>query len=81
MLPTEMSFSNPNIPMLAEALGCVGLRAETPQEVIPTIEKALAITDRPVVMEFVCDPDEMVFPMIVAGGSNDEILMRAEDLK
>lgn len=78
---TEMSFSNPNIPMLAEALGCVGLRAETPQEVIPTIEKALAITDRPVVMEFVCDPDEMVFPMIVAGGSNDEILMRAEDLK
>jgi acetolactate synthase-1/2/3 large subunit len=78
---TELSYSNPNIPMLAEALGCVGFRAETPQDVIPTIEKGLAINDRPVVMEFVCDPDAMVFPMVIAGGSNDEVLMGPEDLK
>ncbi len=77
---TELSSSIPNIVMLAEALGCAGLRAESPDEVIPTIEKALAINDRPVVMEFVCDPDAMVFPMIKAGGSNDEILMGPEDL-
>jgi len=77
---TELSFSNPNIPMLAEAMGCAGLRAETPADVVPTIEKGLAINDRPVVMEFVCDPDEMVFPMVVAGGSNDEVLMGPEDL-
>jgi acetolactate synthase-1/2/3 large subunit len=77
---TELSSSIPNIVMLAEAMGCVGLRAETPGEVVPTIEKALAVNDRPVVMEFVCDPDAMVFPMIKAGGSNDEILMGPEDL-
>lgn len=77
---TELSHTNPNIPMLAEAMGCAGFRAETPQDVVPTIEKGLAVTDRPVVMEFVCDPDAMVFPMIVAGGNNDEILMGPEDL-
>jgi acetolactate synthase-1/2/3 large subunit len=78
---TELSYDNPNIVMLAEALGCAGLRAETPSEVIPTIEKGLAITDRPVVMEFRCDPEAMVFPMITAGGSNDNIIMGLEDLQ
>ncbi len=77
---TELSASNPNIVMLAEAMGCAGFRAERPEEVVPTIEKALAVTDRPVVMEFVCDPDAMVFPMIPPGGSNDRIIMRPEDL-
>ncbi len=65
---------------LAEAMGCVGLRAEHPDEVAPTLEKALAITDKPVVMEFVCDPDAMVFPMIPAGGSNDNVVLGLEDL-
>ena len=78
---TELSFDNPNIPMLAEAMGCAGFRAERPQDVVPTIEKGLAVNDRPVVMEFVCDPDAMVFPMVIAGGSNDEVLMGPEDLK
>lgn len=59
---------------LAEAMGCVGLRAETPDEVAPTIEKSLSIDDRPVVVEFVVDPGEMVFPMIPPGGSNDEVI-------
>jgi acetolactate synthase I/II/III large subunit len=59
---------------LAEAMGCVGLRAETPDEVAPTIEKSLSINDRPVVVEFVVDPEEMVFPMIPPGGSNDEVI-------
>jgi acetolactate synthase-1/2/3 large subunit len=77
---TELSATVPNIVMLAEAMGCAAFRAETPQEVVPTIEKALAVNDRPVVMEFVCDPDEMVFPMIVSGGSNDNIIMGPEDL-
>ena len=65
---------------LAEALGCAGLRAETPAEVAPTIEKGLAISDRPVLMEFVIDREEMVFPMVPSGGSNDIILMGPEDL-
>ncbi len=61
--------------MLAEAMGCAGLRASTPDEVAPAIEKSLAIDDRPVVVEFVVDPEEMVFPMIPSGGSNDEVIV------
>ena len=77
---TELSFTTPNIVMLAEAMGCAGFRADTPHDVVPTIEKGFAVNDRPVVMEFVCDPDAMVFPMIKAGGSNDIIYMGPEDL-
>jgi acetolactate synthase-1/2/3 large subunit len=65
---------------LAEAMGCIGMRVERPADVGPTLEKALAVKDRSVVIEFVCDPEAMVFPMIPAGGSNDEIVMSEEDL-
>jgi acetolactate synthase-1/2/3 large subunit len=47
--------------------------------VAPTIEKALAINDRPVVVEFKCDPDAMVFPMVPAGRSNDNVVLGSED--
>jgi acetolactate synthase-1/2/3 large subunit len=77
---SELSFTNPDVVGLAEAMGCAGFRAENPDEVVPTIEKGFAVTDRPVVMEFHCDPDAMVFPMIKAGGSNDIIYMGPEDL-
>ena len=69
-----------NFPMLAEAMGCVGIRVETPEEVGPAIEKSLSINDRPVLIEFVVDPEEMVFPMVPAGGSNDQIILGLEDL-
>jgi acetolactate synthase-1/2/3 large subunit len=56
-------------------MGCVGLRADNPSDVGPTLEKALSIDDRPVVVEFRCDPDAMVFPMVPAGGSNDHVYL------
>jgi acetolactate synthase-1/2/3 large subunit len=62
-------------------MGCAGLRADHPAEVGPTLEKALAINDRPVVIEFRCDPDAMVFPMVPAGGSNDDVVLGPEDLQ
>jgi acetolactate synthase-1/2/3 large subunit len=40
----------------------------------------MAINDRPVVVEFRCDPDAMVFPMVPAGGSNDLVVLGPEDL-
>jgi acetolactate synthase-1/2/3 large subunit len=70
----------PDYPKLAEAMGCVGLRVTHPDEVDVAIEKAMAVNDRPVVVEVVIDPDEMVFPMVPAGGSNDFIAMGPEDL-
>jgi acetolactate synthase-1/2/3 large subunit len=78
---TDLTDHTPDYVMLAEAMGCVGMRAERPSEVTPTLEKALAITDRPVVIEFKCDPDAMVFPMIPAGRSNDEVVMSVADLE
>lgn len=63
----------PNIPMLAEAMGAVGLRATTEEEMETVIRQALEINDRPVVVEFVVHKDAMVWPMVAAGTSNDEI--------
>ncbi len=77
---TDLHHGIPDFVGLAEAMGCVGLKAEKPSEVAPAIEKALAINDRPVVVEFTCDPDSMVFPMVPAGGSNDDVVLREEDL-
>ena len=77
---SELGNVAPDYVKLAEALGCVGLRAEDPSEVGPVIEKSLTINDRPVVVEFRVDPDEMVFPMVPAGGSNDNVALSIEDL-
>jgi acetolactate synthase-1/2/3 large subunit len=77
---TYLGGGVPDFVGLAEAMGCAGLRAEKPSEVAPILEKALAINDRPVVVEFKCDPDAMVFPMVPAGGSNDDVVMSEEEL-
>ena len=67
------THSIPNFPMLAEAMGAVGLRATNREEMEEAIRKALEINDRPVVVEFVVHKDAMVWPMVAAGASNDEI--------
>ena len=59
----------------AESMGCVGLRVEMPEEVLPAIEKANQIDDRPVVIDFRTDSMEQVFPMVSAGASNDDIIV------
>ncbi|MGZ4138047.1 MAG: thiamine pyrophosphate-dependent enzyme, partial [Actinomycetota bacterium] len=65
----------PDYVKLADAYGAVGLRAEHPDEVVAVIEKALSVEDRSVVIDFRCDPGEMVFPMVPAGASNDDIII------
>jgi acetolactate synthase-1/2/3 large subunit len=64
----------PDFVALAEALGCVGLRCETKDDVDAVIEKAMAIDDAPVVIDFVVGHDAQVWPMVAAGSSNDDIL-------
>ena len=64
----------PDFVKLADAMGCIGLRCETKDEVDATIEKAMAVDDAPVVIDFVVGQDAMVWPMVAAGASNDEIL-------
>ena len=59
----------------AEAMGCVGFRVESTEEVAPAIDKANQIDDRPVVIDFRTDAFEKVFPMVAAGASNDDIIV------
>ena len=65
----------PNFPMLAESMGCVGLACERPEDLDKTIEKAMSINDQPVVLDFRVHRDAMVWPMVAAGTSNDEIMI------
>ncbi len=59
----------------AEAMGCVGIRVESPEEVASAIDKANHIDDRPVVIDFRVDEFEKVYPMVAAGASNDDIVV------
>jgi acetolactate synthase I/II/III large subunit len=71
-------YLSPDLPdyvKWAEAMGCVGIRVESPEEVQPAIEKANGIDDRPVVVEFRTDSSEKVFPMVPAGASNDDLIL------
>ena len=63
----------PDFVKLAEAYGCEGLACDSPEEVDATIEKAMKIDDRPVVVDFRVHRDAMVWPMVAAGTSNDDI--------
>jgi acetolactate synthase I/II/III large subunit len=63
----------PDFVKLAEAYGCEGIRCEEPAEVDKVIERAMEIDDRPVVVDFIVHKDAMVWPMVAAGTSNDDI--------
>jgi acetolactate synthase I/II/III large subunit len=63
----------PDFAKLAEAYGCVGLRCDKADDVDDTVAQAMAINDRPVVVDFGVHRDAMVWPMVAAGTSNDDI--------
>jgi len=71
-------YLSPDLPdykMWAEAMGCVGMRVESPEDVLPAIQRANEIDDRPVVIDFRTDAREKVFPMVPAGKSNSDIVV------
>ena len=77
----HFSESVPDYVKMSEAIGCVGIRVESPEEVESAIDKANSINDRPVVVEFRVAPTEQVFPMVAAGRSNDEIMLQPSQEK
>src|ERR671916_362559 len=80
---TELGTHKHRIPdfvKLAEALGCIGLRCESKDDVDATIKAAMEINDAPVVIDFTVGKDAMVWPMVAAGTSNDEIMF-ARDVR
>ena len=68
----------PDFVKVAEAYGAVGLRAKTPDEVVPVLKESLKIKDRPVFMDFVVDWKEKVYPMVPAGAAIDEMIFDEE---
>ena len=65
----------PDYVLLSEAMGCVAIRVEDPDEVDAAIERANAIDDRPVVVEFVTESEENVYPMVPGGRSNSDVVV------
>jgi acetolactate synthase I/II/III large subunit len=63
----------PDFVKLAEAYDCEGIRCEETADVDRVIERAMAIEDRPVVVDFIVHRDAMVWPMVAAGTSNNDI--------
>jgi acetolactate synthase-1/2/3 large subunit len=68
----------PDFAKLAEAMGCVGLRCDSKSDVDKIIKEANAINDAPVVIDFNVHRDAMVWPMVAAGTSNDDIMIAKE---
>ncbi|MBF0604545.1 MAG: biosynthetic-type acetolactate synthase large subunit [Nitrospirae bacterium] len=69
-----LSSGGPDFVKLAEAYGAVGLRATRPEEVEPTIRKALAIQNT-VVMDFRVSEESNVYPMVPAGKALNEMIL------
>ena len=72
---TDIQVGTPDFVKLAEAYGAVGIRVTEESEVGPAIKKAMALKDRPCLIDFVVARDENVMPMVPAGGTIDEMLV------
>ncbi|HPM33224.1 MAG TPA: biosynthetic-type acetolactate synthase large subunit [Spirochaetota bacterium] len=66
----------PDFVKLAEAYGAEGIRIDSPDKVEAAINKALSITDRPIILDFLVDPEENVYPFMPAGKTINETIMR-----
>jgi acetolactate synthase-1/2/3 large subunit len=71
----------PDFVKVAEAYGAVGLRASTPDEVVPVIKEAFKIKNKPVFMDFLVDWKAKVYPMVPAGASIDEMIFEEVEEK
>ncbi len=66
----------PDFVALAEAYGHVGIRVEKPEDVKSALEKAFAMKDRTVFIDFLTDRTENVYPMIESGKGHQEMTLR-----
>ncbi|MGH8584718.1 MAG: biosynthetic-type acetolactate synthase large subunit [Gammaproteobacteria bacterium] len=68
----------PDFVKLAESFGHVGMRIEKSGDVGPALEEALAMKDRLVLMDFITDQTENVYPMIASGKGHHEMHLSPE---
>lgn len=74
-----LDVGTPDFVKLAEAYGAVGIRVSSADEIDAAIAQAREVTDRPVLIEFICEAEESVFPMIPAGKSINEMMFEEGD--
>ena len=72
------SAALPDFVKLAEAYGCVGIRAKTPDELDQKIEEMINI-NKPVIFDCLVDPHENCFPMIPSGKPHNQMLLGPKD--
>ena len=78
---TELTHDTPDYLKLAESMGAAGYRITSPDEIEGTFKDALNENSKPVLIEFVVDPDDMVFPMVPAGGNNNNVILNQEGVE
>jgi len=64
----------PDFVKLADAYGCLGLRATTPAELPAVVDRALAHAEGPVVVDVRVKEDECCYPMVAPGAPIDEMI-------
>ncbi len=71
----HVHLRNPDFARVAEAFGAVGIRVETEEQMHAAIQRSLEVQDRPVVVDFIVDPEENCYPMIPSGQSVKEMIL------
>ncbi len=74
-------LQNPDFARVADAFDAVGISVRRPDEVRPAIDRSLEITDRPCVVDILCDPDENCYPMIPSGQSIKEMIVEDDRIR
>ncbi len=67
-------LENPDFVKLAQAYGAIGIRVRKKEEVIPALKKAISSKNKPVLIDFVVEEFENVFPMVPAGEAIDRMI-------
>jgi acetolactate synthase I/II/III large subunit len=73
---TDLGASNPNFVKVGEAFGIESYSTDNPKDVDSLLDKALAVTDRPFLIEFKVVKEDMVFPMVPSGGSISDMMVK-----
>lgn len=71
----ELPPYTPDFVKLAQSYGADGIRVTKKEEIAPAFERAKTHAKTPTVIEFILDPEEMVYPMIKPGGTLADMIM------
>ena len=75
---SQTKISSPDFVKLAQSYGALGIRVEHEEEIIPALKQAIEF-DGPVMIDFVCENFEMVYPWVLAGQPIDKVLLSREE--